>query len=67
MRRSVRNLEIQYTSRPDSGDYPSGVTVRLCDYSSCIVSLLGMGVHSSLLNMLSLSDKERGLIHCLCT
>ncbi len=54
MRRPVRNPGIQHTSRPDPGDYPSGAAVRLCGYSSRIVSLLGMGVHSPLLNMLPL-------------
>ncbi len=54
MRRPVRSPGIQHTSRPDPGDYPSGAAVRLCGYSSRIVSLLGMGVHSPLLNMLPL-------------
>ncbi len=54
MRRPVRSPGIQHISRPDPGDYPSGAAVRLCGYSSRIVSLLGMGVHSPLLNMLPL-------------
>ena len=54
MRRPVRSSGIQHTSRPDPKDYPSDAAVRLCDYSSRIVSLLDMGVHSPLLNMLPL-------------
>ena len=54
IRRPVRSPEIQHTSRLDSRDYSSNVAIRLCGYSSRIVSLLDIEVHSPLLNMLPL-------------
>ena len=54
IRRPVRSPGIQYTSRLDSKDYFSDIAMRLCDYSSRIVSLLDIGMHSPLLNMLPL-------------
>ena len=54
IRRPIKSLEIQHISRLDSGDYFSDIAMRLCDYSSRIVSLLNIEMHSPLLNMLPL-------------